>query len=689
MGLGKFVETSLDAQALLRLAVLPLLAVGIPIWGRWAGGRVVSYGSVTLGVVLLIVVEVLNILAPAAALEGAASGRAATAHLLLHLAAYFFILTGCVFWCRDLYLAHKAARDRIRTEQRQTKEVRLKEAKLRAILNCATEHCIIVCDSEGLVTSYTPGSAHILGWGPHEVIGKMNVRQFHPPHEHAIVERVMRTVREQGLFEEEIHMVRKDGGVFWALLTVTELTGADGSGEGCLAIAKDITRLKEAESRLRREQTRLECAKADLERANEELKRLAATDYLTGLANRRHANILLDREITRSRRNQTPLGVVIMDIDHFKLVNDRYGHETGDAVLKHVGKLLRGRLRAADIVARYGGEEFLLVFPDTNLDDAAQVADVVRRRLNDHPAHCGDLEISLRASLGVTVLRPGQNLFRKDLVHMADEAMYAAKRLGGNRAVTWQEVNSGDAEPSLAHLAETRRIQQCVGSMTEKKQNVCLEHLYQFVQTLEMRHDCFAHHSEHVADYAAAVADRMGLRPDQREVIRHAAMLHDLGKYAIPDDVLRKQGPLSQSEWALVRQHPAVGAKILEGLRFLRRETGVVRHHHERPDGRGYPDGLTGEAIPIEARVLAVANALDALTSPRPHRGAYSLQEALAYLRRGAGDQFDAQVVEAVLAAADQADNWPLAKTDSEAVGAGADGSASFERPARRPPPRR
>jgi len=556
MGLGEFVETSLDAQALLRLAVLPLLAVGIPIWGRWAGGRVVSYGSVTLGVVLLIVVEALNILAPAAALEGAASGRAATAHLLLYLAAYFFILTGCIFWCRDLYLAHKAARDRTPAEQR-------------------------------------------------------------------------------------------------------------------------------------RMQTRLECAKADLERANEELKRLAATDYLTGLANRRHANILLDREITRSRRNQTPLGVVIMDIDHFKLVNDRYGHETGDAVLKHVGKLLRGRLRAADIVARYGGEEFLLVFPDTDLDDAAQVADVVRRRLNDHPAHCGKLEISLRASLGVTVLRPGQNLFRKDLVHMADEAMYAAKGLGGNRVVTWQEANSGDAETSLAHLAETRRIQQCVGSLTEQKQNVCLEHLYQFVQALEMRHDCFAHHSEHVADYAVAVADRMGLRPGQREVIRRAAMLHDLGKYAIPDDVLWKQGPLSRSEWALVRQHPAVTAKILGELHFLRRETGVVRHHHERPDGRGYPDGLTGEAIPIEARVLAVADALDALTSPRPHRGAYSLQEALAYLRSGAGGQFDAQVVEAVLAAADQADNWPLAETDSEAVGADADGSALFERPARRPPPPR
>ncbi len=181
-------------------------------------------------------------------------------------------------------------------------------------------------------------------------------------------------------------------------------------------------------------------ARKELERDNVDLKRAAAMDFLTELVNRRQAVRHLERERARARRSGEWLGFIMMDLDHFKGVNDTYGHQAGDAALKHVADLLKTRARTSDILIRYGGEEFLAVLPDTALPGAMELANSLRERIQDNPLTYGDLEVQLRASFGVTVLPPDQDIDVKEMIGRADKALYAAKETGRNRVVAWEEL---------------------------------------------------------------------------------------------------------------------------------------------------------------------------------------------------------------------------------------------------------
>ncbi len=777
-------STWVISGTLIRLIVVVGALALLPLWKRWTPTRKRTWITLAAGVSLLALAEATTLVRAIASVEALDWPS-----VYLHGSGYIAIFVGVFFWVRDVYDSGRHAKEALDHERHQLAEVRLNEAKLQAVLNCASEYCIIVCDTDGRITSYSAGGTHVFGWSPDEVNGRMHVADLHPEGRGHDAETVFQAVRQQGSFEREIEMRRKDGATFPALLTVSDLRADDGTELGFLGIAKDISSLKQVQEALKHErdfvqgiietsdvfivgvsladgritmfnrgaekisgyrrdevvgkpyidllvppddkdwavahfthirdkadspidylegpiltkdgarriiswtsnlctddeghgthvvqfghdmtehremQASLESAKAELEKANEELKRVAATDFLTGLVNRRQATLQVQREIARCRRTYQPIGVVMIDLDRFKPVNDTYGHHAGDLVLAQVARVLKQRARASDIVARYGGEEFLVVLPEADLDATVKVATAFKQLVIESPVDFEGTEIPIRASFGVTVLRPGEALSVQDIISRADEALYAAKGLGGNRVVTWNDVHGGTVEPLIGDSEVIQTLHKEVEEITRQNQEALVDGLTNLVKRLEGNSPYTDGHSVRVTEYAVGIAREMGLDEKAVQNIERAGLLHDLGKTGVPEEVLFKNGSLTLDDWALVMQHPAVSCRIVADLPFLKPTLPLIRHHHERPDGRGYPDGLSAEAIPLGARILAVADAMDAMTSPRPYREALSPEAMRAELQSGAGRVFNEAVVEAALACLDREEAWPL-KPDAAA----------------------
>lgn len=355
------------------------------------------------------------------------------------------------------------------------------------------------------------------------------------------------------------------------------------------------------------------------------------TDPLTGLSNRRGFRELLDLELARSRRSATELTVLVGDLDHFKEVNDHSGHHVGDAALRRVAQVLGGHKREVDFAARVGGEEFALVLPDTTQDDAFVLAERLRCALRDE--FLVD-SVPITISFGLAT-HPSHGQTAASLLRAADEALYAAKGNGRNRTVRHSPMLQ--ALPDAG--AGTRDIEG------ERFLAVVLD----LAEAVDLRFSGSARHSETVGRYAEMMARELGLPQSRATRVRLAGMLHDVGKVGVPDVILRKPGKLTEQELSIIRRHPELGAQILEhaSLVDIRDWVGA---HHERPDARGYPHGLSGDEIPLEARILAVADAYEAMTSDRAYRRSIGQAAACAELQRCAGTQFDPLVVEALLA---------------------------------------
>jgi diguanylate cyclase (GGDEF)-like protein/putative nucleotidyltransferase with HDIG domain len=365
------------------------------------------------------------------------------------------------------------------------------------------------------------------------------------------------------------------------------------------------------------------------------IKRLydaARTDPLTKLSNRRGFRELLDLEVERARRGGTAMAVLAGDLDNFKDINDRSGHKAGDAALQRVAKLLLGHKREIDTVARVGGEQFALIAPDTDRDSAVALAERLRRLLREEFA--GE-SIPLTISFGVSVY-PEHGETAAALLHAADQALYGAKQSGRNRTV----------RHSLALRLELRKPSELRDIGGERFIVAVLD----FAEAVDLRFSGSARHSETVGRYAETTASELGLPEWRVSRIRLAGILHDIGKAGVPNSILHKPGPLTEEEYEIVKRHPALGAQMLEHV-SLSDVREWVAAHHERPDGLGYPLGLPDGAIPLEARIVAVADAYEAMTSDRPYRDSIGYEAALAELRSCAGTQFDARVVEAFAAA--------------------------------------
>jgi diguanylate cyclase (GGDEF)-like protein len=352
----------------------------------------------------------------------------------------------------------------------------------------------------------------------------------------------------------------------------------------------------------------------------EQVQQAARTDALTGLLNHGAMQVRVREEIARARRDGTPLSYVIIDLDDFKRVNDVRGHQAGDELLRQVAAVLQQELRPYDQVARYGGDEFVLLLPGSDEATARAVAERVRDTMAG----------SLVGNCSLGVAEWHEPLDADALLDQADRALLLAKRTGKGRVA----VANADVERELAMLQAQRGSPAAVQALAA---------------AIEERDNYTHEHSEEVVHLARGVAMILGLQAVQAERIAHAALLHDVGKLAVPNEILHKPGPLTPEEWAVMAEHPVAGERILLRIPDLAMIAPIVRHEHEHWDGSGYPDGLRGRLIPVGSRIILACDAYHAMITDRPYRDAMSPAEAAAELRAGALKQFDPDVVEALL----------------------------------------
>ena len=373
----------------------------------------------------------------------------------------------------------------------------------------------------------------------------------------------------------------------------------------------------------------LAAARARISELETEIARLSARDPLVAsLLTLPAFRAQLELDVARSGRYERPLAVAVLDIDGFRRINTTRGYAVGDMVLAAVGQHLAASTRAQDLACRAGADEFILMMPETEVEGARLV---IERILVDLEAVEAGGQRGVAVSAGVVQLRPG--IDADTLLAEAQHAVVVARDAGGGRVVVGG--TAGDDVVEAANEAEPQ------GSSAEV--------VAALAQALEERDQYTGEHSESVVDLTARVAEALALDAEEVKIIRSAALLHDIGKVGIPDEILNKQGPLDDREWEVMRQHPAIGERILRAIPGMGAVARIVRHEHERWDGGGYPDGLSGEEIPIGARIILACDAYHAMTSDRPYREAMSHHLAMSELTQNAGSQFDPKVIEALV----------------------------------------
>jgi len=368
--------------------------------------------------------------------------------------------------------------------------------------------------------------------------------------------------------------------------------------------------------------------KERIDRLISDLAAASRVDPQTGLLSRLAFHELVEVEVERARRAERPVSVIVSDLDGFRALNERLGVRAGEETLKGVAALCERAKRTIDGAARIGGQQFALVLPDSDQHGAYVLAERLRTQI-----HSALAKRALTASFGVAS-RPAHGGSAKELLGAAEQALAAAKQLGRDRTV----IHSAEIAGILGGPADRR----------DEQQQLQLATMLTLAEVLDIRDTGTARHSQTVGSLAEAIGRQLGLPATIVERLRVAGILHDIGKIGISDAVLHKPGPLSDSQWDQMRKHPEIGAQLLAGQSFDDIRSWILAHH-ERPDGHGYPHQLKASEIPLEARILAVADAYEAMTNDRVYRTAIGHQAAVAELKRGMGTQFDRRVVQAFL----------------------------------------
>ena len=364
-----------------------------------------------------------------------------------------------------------------------------------------------------------------------------------------------------------------------------------------------------------------------------ETEEKARVDELTGLLNRRSLDEMIDSEISRHSRYGGKFALAILDLDSFKAFNDTKGHLAGDTLLGQVGNIIRNKIRNSDQAFRYGGDEFAILLPQTTIEAASQVTERVRESIASE-LDTGDINIT--ASIGLASW-PEDGMSHSDIIAAADLTLYRAKWSGGNR------IFCASGTLSNLYFAE---------SSTSKKDsnNRIVSIIYNLAETIDSRTLRTRNHSKKVAEYAITLGKAIEINTMGLKRLEACALLHDIGKINISDEILDKTDDFTDEDWAIIKNHPQLGANIISNIPKLSKSADGIRHHHENFDGTGYPHGLKGENIPLDARILAIASAFDISISNMKDSGSATVPAALEEIKKGAGIKFDPHLVEKFVA---------------------------------------
>lgn len=397
----------------------------------------------------------------------------------------------------------------------------------------------------------------------------------------------------------------------------------------------------------------------------EQANKYTNTDTLTGLYTHRGFQEVLSAELKRADENETPLSIVMLDVNNISKINRELGHAKGDEVIKLLAEKVKQNIRTTDKAGRYGGDEIAIILPDTNTADAKYLAEYITYCLSC----CFVDDVGpVKVSVGITTF-PEASRDQEKLLILAEQAMYISQakgyKEGMSAIVSSSDFNfwADDALNSFAEVIAKRHAQLGIDFEEELLHKFNNEKISSYNHLMELANSLAGAidakdpytkgHSTSVSRYSEALARAMNLPEDEVQKITLGALLHDVGKIGIPENVLKKPDKLSDDEWEIMKQHPVIGAeKVLAPNDALRELIPMVKYHHEHVDGSGYPEKLKGNQIPLEARIIAVADTYHALISDRPYRKGLSVERACEILKEGAGKQWDSDLVRHFIAIA-------------------------------------
>jgi len=402
------------------------------------------------------------------------------------------------------------------------------------------------------------------------------------------------------------------------------------------------------------------CNYAALLIANSHFKKLGSNgniDSLTGLITHREFQEKLGKSIKKAEQADESVSVLILDINNISGINREFGHAKGDETINRIAQEIEKHIRIKDMAARYGGDEIAVILPDTDNKKACDIAKHINNKLSN--CHINGVGI-VKNSIGIATY-PKCAKEQEKLLILAEQAMLISKHNGYKSGLSsivssedidfWNEI----ALSTLARVIAKRHSQWGLNFEDEivkrflkskKLPRISLDVVSSLAGAIDAKDTYTRGHSQAVSEYSEALARAINLSEKKVQRIKLAALLHDVGKIGISESILRKPGALTDYEWEIMKQHPVIGAKkVLEPIKALKDLIPIVKHHHERIDGCGYPDKLKDDEIPLGAKIVAIADAFHALISHRPYRKSLNIDKAIEILKAGAGTQWDKELV--------------------------------------------